>query len=168
MIRSIKNFSTNLGLAATPETTDPKNYAEFVRIYNAVKALAINLDLYTGNPPNILEVTASVAIAYGDLVDLYNVAGVLTARKADATDHTKPCKGFCSAPGGIANGVTGEISIRGYITVSGVTPGTIYYLNTTAGQMVGGKPGGAGNLVQPIGFGIDSTAVYFAPELSPV
>jgi len=163
---SVKNFKTPLGLADTPETANPELYAEMAKVYNALKALGLALDTYTGSP--IFTVEATEALVYADLVDLYDVAGVLKARKANATDHTKPCKAFCSEAGGIAIGASGNITLRGFISIAGVTPGLLYYTSTTAGGILNGKPGGAGNLQQCIGYGLDTTTIYFNPEFSGV
>lgn len=161
---SSKNFKTYLGLADTPETTDPELFREMVKIYGALKSLALSIDIGTGSP--IFTVEATEAIGATALVDLYNVAGTLKARNANATDKTKPCKGY--APAAIASGAVGHVVLRGFITISGVTPGAIYYTHTTNGQVVGTKPVGAGNLQQPIGFGLDSTTIYFNPELTGI
>jgi len=49
--------------------------------------------LISGNL-NRLYITAGEGLDNGDLIYLYDAAGVLSAKKADATDNTKPCDGF--------------------------------------------------------------------------
>jgi hypothetical protein len=163
---SIRNFKTRLGLAETPETSDPELYKEMVKVYNALKALAVSIDMYTGSP--IFTVEATVDISYGQLIDLYDGGGVLKARLADASGHSAPCKAFCSEPSGITSGATGNVTLRGFISIGGVTPGTVYWLSTTAGSMTSSKPTGGGNFQQVIGFGLDTTTIYFNPELANI
>jgi len=159
---SSKNFKTQLGLAETPETTDPELFREMVKIYGALKSLALAIDTYTGSP--IFTVEATENIAASGLINIYDVAGVTKIRNANATDHTKPCMGF--APAAIASGASGNIVLRGFLSLSGVVAGYVYYLHTVDGQAVHPKPAGVGNLQQVIGWGLDSTTIYFSPELN--
>lgn len=160
---SSKTFKTDLGLAETPETTDPKLAYELTKLYNAIKALALALDTYSGSP--IFTVEATETIAGAALVDLYDVGGVLKARNANAALHTKPCKAF--APAGIASGSVGHVILRGFISISGVTPGKIYYTSpSTPGEITATKPAGGANLIQVIGFGLDTTTIFFNPEFN--
>lgn len=45
-----QQYTSNLGLAVLPELqdADPRLYQEFVKVYNAIKVLATNLDKYSG------------------------------------------------------------------------------------------------------------------------
>jgi hypothetical protein len=107
---------------------------------------------------NRLYVIAGEAIAYGAMVSLYSNAGVLTARNANATDNTKPCIGFCSNIGGIANGTVGEIILmRGLMATNGLTVGQLYWLSTSNGQITATRPVAAGNIEQFIGIALSTT-----------
>jgi hypothetical protein len=97
-----KEVSFNLGLGATPETQDEKLYPELVRTYNSVNALATQLDKYCGRDSvrqadrsssvytpakthmakymNRIFLPTSVDIAAGLCVNIFNSAGVPTAR----------------------------------------------------------------------------------------
>lgn len=105
--------------------------------------------------------TAIENIPYGAQVNLFNNAGVLFARNANATDNTKPMDGFCSTPGGILAGTVGEITLStGTIASSGLVPGTRYYLSTVNGLLTFIIPTAAGNIEQYIGFAIDANTIY--------
>lgn len=117
--------------------------------------------LLSGNL-NRLYVTASEAIVFGAAINLYDVAGTLTARNANATNNTKPCRGFCTTPGGIANGAVGEVQVSsGLGAITGLTPGVSYYLSTTNGLISATPATAAGNIEQYVGFGITSEALAF-------
>lgn len=117
--------------------------------------------LLSGNL-NRLYAPASEDIVFGGAISLYNVAGVLTIRNANATDTTKPAKGFCSTPGGIASGTVGEVQIvSGVATITGLTPGDPYFLSTTDGLISNVPAVAAGNIEQYIGFAISSEALAF-------
>jgi hypothetical protein len=48
--------SINLNLPATPHIADPELYEEFLRIYAAIKTLAVGLDDYTGGGTNVTDI----------------------------------------------------------------------------------------------------------------
>lgn len=181
---SPQQYSTNTGLTITPEFSQEKYpgvWADSKNIRNAIRILQAAIDSYGGaqvtNPadfagntpigtPSVFCVT-SEAIGYGSLVNLYDVAGVLTARKASALDSTKPCRALCVTPGGVALGATGQFAFMGSpACFSGVTRGATYYLSTTAGFVTTTAPATPGNIVQPIGFGISSSQIWFNPPLT--
>src|SRR4051812_24770358 len=92
--------SINTGLPNIPEPPDPAFFAEFQRVYNAIRNLTIAVDAYTGALPadaayysqtpatttllsqntQRLYVKFSEAASYGQTINLYNNAGVLNAR----------------------------------------------------------------------------------------
>lgn len=75
------------------------------------------------------------ALAAGDLVNLHEVAGVLSMRKADADDVTKPANAFVREA--VAMGDAGQWFGPGLVNnqVAGLTPGKTYYLSTVAGGL---------------------------------
>lgn len=121
-----------------------------------------------GSPTTILSgnlrrlyVVASEALPNGAIINLFNSAGVLAARNANATDNTKPADGFCSTPGGIAAGAAGEVQLStGIVSINGLTIGTRYFLSITNGLVTATKPVAAGNIEQYVGIAIDSTHLY--------
>ncbi|WP_333676747.1 hypothetical protein [Dyella sp.] len=100
---------------------------------------------------------ATEAIAAGAAVNIYNNAGTISLRNANATDATKPCNGF--APSAIASGSSGMVNFPGQLNsgVSGLTPSALVFLGTTAGQFTSTPPNTTGNLVQPCGYALTAT-----------
>jgi hypothetical protein len=184
------NSSINLGLARLPETQEPELFTEAYKIYNALFILAATLDSYTGHLQpdssiwsqltandtilsggmNRLYVIAGSAITAGQMCNLYNVAGVLKAQPAaGAAWAGGDVRGFATAD--IAAGDFGEIILGGLDThVTGLTPGTLYYAsNATAGGITATKPNANGNHVQPVGYALSATTLFFAPStLAPI
>jgi len=185
----LQEFSTNLGLSVLPELdqkAQPEVFAELLRMRNALRALQAALDNYTGalsvdtnywdqTPPassvqvqriSRVYVPATEAIAFGQATHLYNNAGTLSARLANATDATRPCRAYCNVPAGVGIGEYGEFILLGLLPVAGVTPGATYYLDTTSGLIAAAAPGVVGNIVQEIGFGLDDESIWFNPILN--
>ena len=106
---------------------------------------------------------AGEAINEGAAISLYNSAGTLAVRNANATNNTKPCHGYCSTPGGIANGEVGEVIIGEGMnsSLSGLTPASYYYSSTVNGQYTAVAPVAAGNLEQEVGFALSDTELWF-------
>lgn len=104
---------------------------------------------------------ASENIAFGDFINLHNVAGICNIRKANAAAGiVKPARGFCSTTAGIAIGAFGEVILsQGLLTISGINPGDAVYLSTSPGQGSLTPAVGAGQLEQFIGFGVASNLV---------
>lgn len=102
------------------------------------------------------------ALAAGDFVNVFNDAGVMKVRKADASSNVAPANGFV-----LAASLTGEnatVYWGGLNTqVSGLTPG-VHFLSTTPGISNHVAPSTTGNIVQKIGWAVDATTVFFAPR----
>ena len=172
--------SVATGLPNIADPPDPSFFPEFTRVYNAIRTITIALDTYTGALPaepqyynqtpasssirnqNLLRlyVNFGVAIAVGQTVNLYDVAGVPTARLADATAAGKPMHGFCSIAAGA--GSYGEIMLGGLLAgFTGLVTGTTYYQSNTPGSM----GVGAGTIVQRVGFAVAPTMIFVQPTL---
>lgn len=184
---SQQEFSFNLGLAASPEATGvkPAEFAEFVRMYNAIKALAFYLDRYTGALSYPEEDWSQVSLitslrpqfltrlypvfaenmVAGEMVHLLGVGNTVQARKADASDATRPARAFCYL--GANAGDRGEVMIGpGAITnLAGLTAGAKYYLSVTAGLISTLPPVAPGELIQEVGFALSDTVLWFQPTL---
>lgn len=108
-------------------------------------------------------IVTSENLAAGDLVNVYNVTGTITARKADASNGRR-AHGFVlasSSSGGNAT-VYFEATITG---LSGFTPGaTLYLSGDTAGQATATPPSTSGHIVQEIGAAISATEISFEPQ----
>ena len=115
-----------------------------------------------GITPEVASCTTSEDIAAGSWCNLYLSGGVLTARKADATAAGKECNGFVLAS--TTSGQTATVYLDGSNTqVTGLTIGTSYFLDTTAGGSTATAPSGSGNVVQCLGKATAATALMFVP-----
>lgn len=109
-----------------------------------------------------LYVTAGANLILSDLIQLYNDAGTLKARKAQATAGTvRAADGFCSTADGILTGQRGEVILSsGIATITGVNPGDRLYLSTAAGQATLVAPAGVGQLEQFVGIGVSVNVAF--------
>lgn len=106
-------------------------------------------------------VTASEALAAGDLVNIWNSTGA-KVRKADATTAGKEAHGFVLSA--VAGAGAATVYFEGTNTaVTGLTPGPLF-LATTAGGASSTAPSAAGNIVQRVGFAISATALNFQSQ----
>jgi len=113
---------------------------------------------------NRFYVQLSETVVGGAIVSLFNVAGVVQARNANATNNTKPAHGYCNtAGGGVAGDFVEVILFSGLCTLIGsLTPGSLYFLSTVDGVVTAVKPVAAGNIEQYLGVAIDSSTLYFS------
>ena len=125
---------------------------------------------------NKLYLPASEDIAFGELGNIWNSSGTTKVRKALPYEYStttptfeKICHCICTTPGGVTSGNTGRFMVmQGIIAVTGVTPGTRYYLSTSPGHIVAATPApqvGYTIAQQCIGVGIATDILYFNPEL---
>ena len=167
---TVNSSTSNLGLDIMPITQDPQVLPDMIRVYNAIKLLSSNLDIYSGVQgessdywgqagitrlliTNLcrLYVPASEAISAGMIVNLYNNGGNLTARKA--SDNYSP-NAFA-----LANSTNGqiEVALMGVNSAySGLTPGTVYHTSTTPGY-ISSAPGLNS---QVVGTALNSTSLW--------
>lgn len=95
-------------------------------------------------------VTASAAIATGKLVNIYDNAGVLSVRLADATDPAKFANAYALAP--IANGDLGVVNFTGMNTsLAPAFKGEAWLSETSPGDIQSTAPASAGSIVQIVG-----------------
>lgn len=106
--------------------------------------------------------TASETLAAGNFVNIHASSGA-KIRKANATDDTKRCDAFVAA--GITSGASGAVTFPGQklTGLSGLTPGAVYYLDTTGGAITDTAPSSSGNLVQEVGVALSATELLFKP-----
>lgn len=182
---STKQLSTNLGLDSLPTPADPKNFNDLLRIYNAINALAAQLDVYTGalqQDPTIWAQTSPEQTLWtaganrlylptldnltaGSLATIVNSGGTYKAKLAGGPGWNGDCRGYST---GVYNaGDMAEIILFGLCTVvTGLVPGTTYYVsNGTAGAFTSSIPGTAGNRIQPIGYSIAPGSLFFNPSV---
>lgn len=172
----------NTGLPNIAEPPDPKFFAEFTRVYNAIRNLTTAVDAYTGalaqepefyssTPPtqtvlhqnmSRVYVKFSEAASYGQIINFHNVAGELNARLASAAAAGKQGHGWCSTVGGVTLGNYAEVMLGGLCTaIGGLTPGQAYFLGNTAGAIAPTT----GTVTQLLGFALRSNNLYFKPNL---
>ena len=133
----------------------PQNYNNWSVLDNSTRFMqAGNLNRFYAQ--------ASEAIAYGAAVNLFLSGGKLKARNANATNNTKPARGFCSVAAGLALNDYGEfILLSGTATIAGLNAGQNYFLSTTNGLVVNTPPVAAGNIEQFLGVALSSTVLAF-------
>lgn len=105
---------------------------------------------------------ASEALSAGDMVNLWNDAGTIKARKADASGGaTKRANGFVLA--GVSSGATATVYLGGINTQrTGLTPGAMYFLSgSTAGAVTTTAPSTATHIIQIIGDALSATELEF-------
>lgn len=181
--------STNTGLQQTPDLTDIMSVGklsfQFISIYNAIQVLQQAIDTYTGNTPSGAQgsggtpestvivgntanmyCSAGVNISAGFLVTLYNVGGVTHAKYAQANSSATPCYGISMNAASAGQQV--QVLLLGLFNFGGgVTPGQIYYLSdATPGALVTARPSTPSDIVQAVGFGVDSNSIFFNPTLT--
>ena len=108
---------------------------------------------------DVKSILASEALAAGNLVNVWNDAGVAKLRKADATTAGKEAHGFVLSA--VAAGASGAMYFEGANTgVTGLVPGLLF-LSATAGLTASTAPTGSGNIVQRVGFAVSATEFNF-------
>lgn len=121
-----------------------------------------------GNPSTLLAsnlnrfyVIADEPITQGAAISIVNVAGAAHAVNANATNNTKPCRGFSNGPTVSTGEVFEAILGQGITNISGLVPGNSYYLSTSNGLISSGPAVGAGNIEQYLGFAVTDTTLVF-------
>lgn len=166
-----------------PDNLDPEVKAAFVEIYNSLQQIFDTFVTYCGIGPqgyelwselagttstllagnlNRLYVKTDEAIQVGAAVAFKNVGGELRVINANATNDTKVCRGFSAGP--VANAANQFIEViihSGKVAISGLTPGTSYYLSLSDGQIQSTAPTTPGNIEQYVGFAVTSTVLAF-------
>jgi len=116
----------------------------------------------TGVAADVAVITASEALAAGDLVNIYDSTGA-KCRKADASTAGKEAHGFVLAA--VESAAEATIYFEGSnAQVSGLTPGK-QFLSTTPGLCAATAPTSSGNVVQRVGFATSATALNFQSQI---
>ena len=149
------NLTMDLALPAKPIVTTPELYTEATVIYNAIRILAQTFD----DLVNEILLTAFEAIAIGQVIAIYNDAGVGKARLA--LDGTYFATGFAASNAAV--GVTVRVKIRGrYPTfpAATLTPGAKYYLSAAVAGAIT-----AAVTTQAIGVAQSDTTLLWIPRV---
>lgn len=116
--------------------------------------------LPAGVGADTVAVTASEALAAGDLVNIYNNSSVANCRKADGSTTGKEAHGFVLAA--VSNAATATIYMEGSNTqMTSLTPGNQFLSATTPGKTTTTAPSTAGQTVQQVGFAVSATQMNF-------
>jgi hypothetical protein len=119
--------------------------------------------LPTGVGAEVVVAPASENLAAGDFVNFWDDAGTVKVRKADASDATKPAHGFVLAA--VVSPANATVYCSGINNqVSGMTPGAMQFLSTTAGGVTETAPSANGEIAQHLGFAHSTTELYFDPN----
>ncbi|MEO6361288.1 MAG: hypothetical protein ABIO43_12075 [Sphingomicrobium sp.] len=117
----------------------------------------------TGVGSETRTITASEALAAGDLINIWNSTGA-KVRKADGNSAGKEAHGFVLAA--VANGAAATVYPEENVIsgLTGLTPGARMFLGTTAGQSVAVAPSTSGQVAQEIGVALSTTEIMFRPR----
>jgi hypothetical protein len=114
--------------------------------------------LPVGVGQNLDSIISSENLAAGDWVNVYDNAGTINVRKADA-DNNRPAHGFVLAavtsPAAAAVYGPGELNNQ----ETGLTVGAMYFLSDTAAALTATAPTAASAIVQPIGIALTATSI---------
>ena len=170
------------GLPSYPAGLNDKDAVLVLPVYRAINNLANKVSAVTGQQQfapselsllrpfdvlsnarnNLVFAVATEALSFGMAVNIYDNAGVVSARKADRS-LTRPAHGLVNSINGAAIGATCEIMfMQGRSQgVTGSVVGSAYYLNT-AGTVTATKP--TTGMIQPVGWGLGTHGFYLNIE----
>jgi hypothetical protein len=117
----------------------------------------------TGVDIEVSTITASEDLSGGDFVNVWESTGA-KARKADATTAGKEATGFVLAAVTSGNPATVYLPGQENTGLTGLTPGAMYWLNTTVGGVTTTAPSSSGNAVQKIGRASSASSIIFNPS----
>ena len=177
---SSRRYGIQTGVPEFPLTADDKDFQKLLPVYRGLVSLAQQTSDATGLTVIPLEEVqnakpqaeylldrlgklaflAGETISVGQLIHIDATTPESKIWKANNTAGSiKAAHGVCIEAGGIASGTRGRVLLFRALLVglSGVTPGSIYWVGT-AGQFTPVMPGG-GNLQQKVGLGISTSAI---------
>lgn len=155
-------LSVDLFLPVKPLTNDPELYSELITVYNAIRILSQAFD----DIVNEVILTAFETIAIGNLLAVYNDAGIGKLRKAldaasPATIPIYTCIGFAATSANAGQSVLCKIRARYPQYPAGtLTPGTRYYLSATTAGLLTTVVGN-----QLVGIAQDDTTLLWRAQL---
>jgi hypothetical protein len=188
-ITGVDNFKIQLGLSPLPsDTVPPELYDDFFTVHRALQNLLRGVSQYcgidapssdtwaqlpysetqlSGNLTRLYPI-ATVAIARGQVVNLFNNAGTVGARLAIATGLANMGHGVANSAAAIGEPVELNTFTGLLDSIGGLLPGTIYYLSpSVAGTVQNAPPGAAGQIVQPIGIALNASTMIMNIPLNP-
>lgn len=108
-----------------------------------------------------LTLTAATALTAGQLCYL-DTSGTMSLADASAESTSKSLLGIATTA--ISSGATGKFLIKGIYDTTGLTTGSLLYVSTTAGEMVGSPPGSSGEIIRILGYALSTTQLFFEPD----
>lgn len=117
----------------------------------------------SGVGPATKTVLTSENLAAGDMVNIYDNASTLNARKADADAIGTRCNGFVIASTTSGQNATVYLTPAKITGLSGLTAGTQYFLSATAGGITATPPSGSAQITQSVGVATDTTELAWMP-----
>lgn len=117
--------------------------------------------LPVGVGAEVVVAASSENLVAGNFVNFFLNSGVINVRKADATTNAKEAHGFVLASVTSPANATVYLVSSQNTAVSGLTIGSDYYLDTTAGGVTVTPPSASGNLVQRLGRAVTATNLPF-------
>lgn len=170
------NFRIQLGLPVLPPDDLPPQLADdFKIVYTAIQNLLRGVSQYCGvDAPTSdiwsqtifadtllignlyrMYVPAGAVIARGQVVNLYNNAGVLNARLAQANSATTMAHGVANTAGGIGSIIEVNFQQSLIDSIGGLTVGALYYLSpSVAGAVTATRPSTVGQIIQSVGLAL--------------
>lgn len=158
-----------------PDTIDKALWGEFLTVYRAITNTLSGVSEFTGfDGPDPLELNSMNPSKYmlgantqqyyptnnsgGTITrgQVVHLSGFDTVNLANATNSTLPALGIADETK--PNGSRIKVLCAGAITtaIGGMTAGQIYYLSTTAGAIQNLRPIVPGQIVQPVGWALES------------
>lgn len=120
-------------------------------------------DLPTGIGADTAAVVASEALLAGDLVNIWDNAGTVNVRKADASAAGKEAMGFVLSA--VASAGTATVYFEGSNTqMTSLLGGRQYLSATTPGKTQAAPPTGPAQVVQIVGFATSATTLNFQSQ----
>jgi len=107
-------------------------------------------------------IVSSENLSAGNLVNVWYDVDTVKVRKADATTAGKEAVGFVLSA--VTSPAEATVYFEGVITgLTGLSPGTVQFLATTAGGRTETAPSASGNVVQKVGVAVSATELSFEP-----
>ena len=153
--RTIRNLTDGVGQLTGIDSPDAAAWAD----------TPMSSTILTGNATRLYPI-ASELIAPGQLVNLFNNAGVLGARLASSNSATTMAHGIAVTGAGIGSRIEMQYLRAFTSSIGGMVIGQVYYTGTAPGTVQNLPPVAAGTIQQPIGVAVASNQLLLDISLS--
>jgi hypothetical protein len=168
MAERFKTFTPATGWQLKEAKTTSVGAGDAGKIVALDSAGKLDPSLLPSIDADVSTLPSSENLTAGNLVNVWNDAGTMKVRKADATTSAKRSDGYVLA--NVTSPANALIYHDGLISgLTGLTLGARYYLSTTPGGVVVEASTGvaSGNLVQYIGIARSTTEIVYEPDTIP-